>query len=533
MSLASFSKRFAPSALPQLEAKLLAEQTRRAQRMRLSTDFAAFAADRLKIRTKSGSIEPFMFNRAQRFIHDRLEAQRGETGRVRALILKGRQQGCSTYVGGRFYHRTINASGVRTFILTHEDQATQNLFDMVDRFHAHMPDAERPVTGHANAKELNFDSLDSGYRVATAATKGAGRSSTIQLFHGSEVAFWPHADTHAAGVLQAVPDLPDTEVILESTANGIGNFYHSTWRDAETGRNDFVAIFVPWFWQEEYRKPVTETFALDSEEVEYAGLYGLDPEQMAWRRSKITELKDPALFRQEYPATAAEAFQQSGHDSYIAPALIARARKAKCEANGPLVIGFDPAWMGEDRHSMAFRRGRRVERIESKMKLDTMAAAGWCKQVIDKEKPKRFFLDVGGVGAGIYDRLVEMGYGKIVAAINFGSAPFEPPPLDEHGKPSGGPLNRRAEMWMKSKEWLEDPAGASIPDLDSLQADACGPTYTWDSNSRLKLESKDHMRARNVISPDEWDAVALTFAEPVASAAGFSRKLVYPKSGVA
>jgi hypothetical protein len=88
-------------------------------------------------------------------------------------------------------------------------------------------------------------------------------------------------------------------------------------------------------------------------------------------------------------------------------------------------------------------------------------------------------------------------------------------------------------MWMTSREWLEDPAGAAVPDLDSLQADACDPAYTSDSNARLKLEAKDHMRARGVKSPDEWDAVALTFAEPVAPDAGFSRRLEYPASGVA
>src|SRR5262249_59037905 len=95
---------------------------------------------------------------------------------------------------------------------------------------------------------------DSGYKVGTAGTKAVGRSSTIQLFHGSEVAFWPFADTHAAGILQAVPNEDNTEIILESTANGIGNFFHQAWRDAEAGKNDYIAIFVPWFWQEEYRR---------------------------------------------------------------------------------------------------------------------------------------------------------------------------------------------------------------------------------------------------------------------------------------
>src|SRR5262245_12489494 len=83
----------------------------------------------------------------------------------------------------------------------------------------------------------------------------------------------------------------------------------------------------------------------------------------------------------------------------------------------------------------------------------------------------------------------------------------------EEGK--GGPANRRAEIWLKSREWLEDDAGASIPDLDSLQADACGPGYRYDSHSRLLIEAKDDMRKRGIPSPDEWDAVALTFAEPV------------------
>jgi hypothetical protein len=485
------------------------------------------------IRTKSGAIRPLALNRAQRHIDTELERQRRATGKVRALILKGRQQGCSTYVAGRFFRRVTQAPGVRVFILTHEEAATQNLFEIVVRFHDHCPEDAKPATGAANAKEFYFDALDSGYKVGTAGTKGVGRSSTIQLFHGSEVAFWPHAETHAAGALQAVADVPDTEVILESTANGLGNFFHRTWRDAETGANDFVPIFVPWFWQDEYRKAVPEGFVTSDEEREYAALYGLDAGQIAWRRAKIAELKDPALFKQEYPATAAEAFQASGHDSFIPPSLVARARKGSSAASGPLVIGFDPAWMGDDRHGMAWRRGRRVEKVESRRKLDTMQAAGWVKQVIDADRPKRLFLDVGGVGAGVYDRLVEMGYGQVVRAVNFGAAPFEPPPRDANGVPSGGPLNRRAEMWMKSKEWLEDPAGVRLPDLDPLQADACGPTYSYDSNSRLKLESKEHMRARGAKSPDEWDAVALTFAEPVAPDAGFSRKLDYPKGGVA
>ena len=287
--------------------------------LRFKSDLEAYAQACLTIRGKDKVARPFIFNRAQKHIHAQLEAQKKATGKVRALILKGRQQGCSTYVGARYYHQATHGQGARVYILTHQDTATQNLFDIVKRYHDNCPDWMRPSTGNASAKELFFNKLDSGYKVGTAATKGTGRSATIQYFHGSECAFWPHADDHIAGVLQAVPDAPGSEIILESTANGVGGTFHSMWRDAETPGNEFIAIFVPWYWQDEYARPLPVGFALDEEEQTYARLYGLSPERMAWRRIKIAELRDPALFKQEYPANAAEAFQQTGHDSSFGP----------------------------------------------------------------------------------------------------------------------------------------------------------------------------------------------------------------------
>ena len=484
-------------------------------RQRLKDDLGHYATRCLKIRAKDGKIVPLLLNEAQAYLHSRLEAQKAKTGKVRALVLKGRQQGISTYVGGRFYHRVTHHKGLRCFILTHEQDATNNLFGMVDRYHQHCPALVKPSTSAANAKELFFDRLESGYAVGTAGAKATGRSQTVQLFHGSEVAFWPNAQLHFAGVVQAIPDLPGTEIILESTANGMGGEFHERWQQAEQGIGDYEAIFIPWFWQAEYRRTVPSGFVLDDEEREYQQAHGLDLEQMAWRRNKVAEMKDPLLFKQEYPATAAEAFQMSGHDSYIPSQLVLKARKTNSEPSGPLVIGYDPAWKGADRHSMAFRRGRKVLRVESRSKLDTMAGAGWAKQVIDTEKPAKMFIDVGGVGAGVYDRLCEMGYGDIVVAINFGSSPLEPQPLDEAGRPKGGAANRRAEMWMKSKDWLNEPAGVDIPDTDALQADACAPGYKYDSLTRLVLESKEDIRKRGLRSPDEWDAIALTFAAPV------------------
>lgn len=492
----------------------------------------------LRIRPKSGGeLVPFTMNRAQEYVHSRLEEQRARTGKVRALILKGRQQGISTYVGGRFYHRVTHNKGMWCYILTHEQDATDKLFSMVDRYHENCPDLVKPITGNSNSKELSFLKLNSGYAVGTARTTAVGRSQTLQLLHGSEVAFWPNAATHFAGVVQAVPDIPGTEIILESTANGMGGEFHERWEQAERGDGDYITIFVPWFWQEEYQRIAPPDFRPTEEELEYMALHQLSLGRIVWRRAKIAELRDPVLFKQEYPATPVEAFQTVGHDSYIPGELVLRARKRHVEPSGPLVIGYDPAWKGGDRiavegarkheidrHSMAWRRGRKVIKVESRRGLDTMEAAGWLKHVIDTERPARVFIDVGGVGAGVYDRLKEMGYatktsqggkGEIVRAINFGSSPFEPNPVDRDGRPKGGYANRRAEMWGKSKEWLQDIAGVDLPDINSLHADACAPGYKYDSLSRVLLESKDDMRARKLPSPDEWDAVALTFAEPV------------------
>lgn len=479
-----------------------------AVRQKLKDDFAHYASRCLKIRTKAGAIEPLQLNQAQRYLHDKLEAQRKATGKVRALVLKGRQQGISTYIGGRYYWRVSHRRGTRVFILTHEQSATDNLFGMANRYHEHCPALVKPATGAANAKELNFPALDSGYEVGTAGTKAVGRSKTIQMFHGSEVAFWPFASSHFAAVIQAVPDLPDTEIILESTANGIGGEFHERWQQAEAGVGDYEAIFIPWFWQDEYRREPGSDFTLDEEEAEYAAAHGLDLSQMAWRRAKIAELKDPLLFKQEYPATAAEAFQTTGHDSFIKAEPVLRARKTTCQGFGPLVLGVDPARFGDDRFSIGWRQGRKVHKVESRGKIDTVQGANWVKQVIDRDRPARVFVDVGAMGAGVVDILRSWGrpYSDVVRPINFGDA----------AQDANRYRNRRAEMWARSRDWLDEAGGADLPDLDSLHADACGPGYKYDVNQRLQLESKEDMRKRGIRSPDEWDSIALTFAEPVA-----------------
>lgn len=486
----------------------------KAIRQRLKDDFEHYAAKCLKIRTKAGKVVPLELNAAQRHIHAQVEEQRARTGKVRAIILKGRQQGCSTYIEGRFYWRVSHSKGVRAFILTHEEEATNNLFELAERYHENCPSLVRPSTSAANAKELHFDKLDSGYKVGTAGNKAVGRSSTVQLFHGSEVGFWPNAQQHAAGILQAIPDEEGTEVFKESTANGVGNYFHKEWQDAEAGLSEFIAIFVPWYWTQEYRKEVPEGFTLDTEEAEYREAYGLDIEQMAWRRAKIIELKDATLFKQEYPATAAEAFQVSGADPYIPSTLVLKARKAETEPYGDKRLGVDPARFGDDRTSICFRQGRKVHWIKSHTKKSTMEVAGLVVVAIKEALADQCAIDVGGLGAGVYDRVVE-----IVTAADWDGPKCQVVQVNSAESPIDAKkyTNKRAEMWGEIKEWLEKQP-ASIPDSDEMQADLTQIRYAYDSNNALKMEKKEDMKKRGFRSPDMADSLGLTFAKPVVRA---------------
>jgi hypothetical protein len=477
-------------------------------RSRLKNNFVHYADKCLKIRTKQGLVLPFKLNKSQLYSHKLIEHQKLVTGKVRVIALKGRQCGFSTYTGGRIFHGVSHRRGVRAFILTHEGEATSNLFEMSKRFYDNCPQIVRPALGACSAKELSFTLLDSGYKVGTAGNAGVGRSSTIQYFHGSEVALWENASEHAKGILQAIPGDAGTEIILESTARGVGNYFHEQWQQAESGFSEFIPIFLPWFWQDEYQRDIDKDFQIIEGEHELIRHYDLSAPQLIWRRKKIIELSAGGgdglkAFNQEYPNNAVEAFTTSGDDTYISPNLVMAARKTKAEGVGKLIIGADPARFGDDRTSIIFRRGRCAYNLTSYTKKDTMEVAGILYQLIKDHNPDRVCVDIGGLGAGVVDRLHELVGKELVIGINAGSTPLDQSLYS----------NKRAEMWGLTKQWLEDKP-SSIPDSDSLHADLCNIKYSFDSNSRLKMEPKETMKKRGVRSSDEADALGLTFALP-------------------
>lgn len=480
-----------------------------AEKLRLLvTNLEAYCAHCLRIKDKDGAIRPFTWNRAQKHIHAKLEEQRERIGMVRALVLKARQQGASTLIGARFYHRAATTRGKSVFVLAHEQRGTDNLYEMVRRFQQYNPLA--PHTGATNAKELVFDLLDGGYKLATAGTKDVGRSHTTQLLHGSEVAFWANMHQHLAGIGNTVPDvhMNGSEVILESTANGIGNPFHAMWQDAEAGLSEYIPIFVPWFWSDEYRAPVRPGFELSPEDVHYQEAYGLDLGQMQWRANKIASYgaEHAWLFSQEFPASAPEAFRSpTGNSLVSAEDVMAAVSSRHLDPDAPLVIGCDPAGDGDapgDRTAIAFRRGRVVPRIEYHAKLGAMQVAGKLAEYNRDMGPSMIFIDKGGLGAGIFDRLRELSVP--VMGVNAAERAREPELYE----------NRRAEMWWTMAQWLADRP-CRIPNDPALISDLCAPQPDLSSNGRRMVEKKDRMKRRGVRSPDGGDAVALTFAEPV------------------
>lgn len=498
---------------------------------RLRDSFPYFARHCLFIRDKDGLLRPFVMNRAQRYLHDRIEEQLKRTGKVRAIVLKGRQMGISTYIEGRNFHKTWGGEGLTAYILTHEQGATDNLFGMAHRFQENVPLEFRHPTKASNAKELAFSDNDCAYAVATAGSKEAGRSRTIQLFHGSEVAFWPNADTHITSlVTTALADAVGTEGILESTANGVGNVFHGLWTAAVRGEDDFEPIFIPWWWEEKYVRNCPVDWEPSKEWREYGEAHDLEWPQLYWafckNRVMATSISEPEdkpcwKFMQEFPSTPEEAFNTSGN-SFISGLLIAKARKPAetIPGVGPIIIGVDPARGGGDKTGVIDRCGRRMgQRIcERWDESDTMVIVGRIVTLIKKFNPAMVNIDAGTFGAAIIDRLVELGYGHVVNAVNFGGSPLGI-------GPTGDELyaNRRAEMWDNLRDWFQHPLGIQMPDDDVLASDLTsviwgkGETH-HNSANELVLSSKDKIRERMKFSPDLGDAAALTHAIPYQAA---------------
>ena len=199
-------------------------------------------------------------------------------------------------------------------------------------------------------------------------------------------------------------------------------------------------------------------------------------------------------------------FEAENEDQFIPSELViaARQREVETSEHDEVVIGVDVARFGDDRTVIAICQGRDAhsEPWRELREMDTMQVAARVAMEIDRVRPDATFVDEGGLGAGVVDRLHQLGYR--VQGVNFGAKP--------DGLGTLKVANKRAEMWARMREWL---AGGAILDNDALEFDLTGPGYRHDANNAILLEKKEDMKKRGAPSPDMADALALTFAYPV------------------
>ncbi len=230
--------------------------------------------------------------------------------------------------------------------------------------------------------------------------------------------------------------------------------------------------------------------------------------------SRTVEGTDKAIYEQiiaEYGEDSREArievygeFPSVGDDQFISPRVVDdAAKRAKYkDPNAPIVLGIDPARSGADATVIVARQGRDLLAIRRYRGDDTMTVVGHVIEAIEEFKPALTVLDEGGLGYGILDRLTEQRYK--VRGVNFGWKAKNPVMWG----------NKRAEMWGAVREWLKT---ASVPEDRQLKADLIGPKIKPNSSGTIFLESKKEMKARGLASPDAADALAVTFAYPLAS----------------
>lgn len=308
------------------------------QRLRCRHDFEFWAVRCAKIYDKTTrKIIPFRLNRAQRRVLSVLEDQRLSGRPLRLIVLKARQWGCSTLI--QLYMAWIQLCHRRNWnslICAHVKDSAANIRGMYSLMLENYPvemlpddgDSEpvapgfRPYERSQNVREI----AGRGCRVtlASAENQDSMRGADISMAHLSEVAFWPSTvkrspEAFVQAICGSVTMEPYSLVVMESTANGVGNFFHSEWQRCLLGRGDKVAVFVPWYEIEIYTMEVPDAEALWRSLDKYErNLWeaGLTLEQIAWYHYKRLSYGADTQMHAEFPSNPVEAFANTGHNVF-------------------------------------------------------------------------------------------------------------------------------------------------------------------------------------------------------------------------
>lgn len=339
---------------------------------RIQNDFDFYARKLLKIVTK-GQIIPFNLRREQKILNNIVRAMKICNLPVRIIVLKARRLGFSTEIEGMGTQETTTRPFRRAKVVAHLGDSSEEIFEMTKIMYDELNPAFRPIIRYSTRTQLLFENpkddlrpdnpgLRSKFTVATAGSKAIGRGGENTFLHLSEAAHYDETSGLTTGLLQTVDEEPDTSVFVESTANGVGNWYHDQYWGHKEGKEQLIAdlirdyedvdklcchfeeypgpigylpLFFPWHEFVGNRIPIsTESEreymenSLDEEEQELIDRFGVDYEQLKWRRAKLSSLAETAegispleLFKQENPSSDEEAFLATGRGFFDAKAL--------------------------------------------------------------------------------------------------------------------------------------------------------------------------------------------------------------------
>ncbi len=301
-----------------------------------------------------------VINPAQEQLVNEAERELYEYGQIRIIVLKARQMGQSTIIEAIIFALSILYQDFQSLIVSHESESAEHILGMTKRYWTTYPFKRFHDEQYNGRKQLAWSDLGSNIVVATAKNIGAGRSKTLHALHASEVAFWDNPDELITGLRQAIPSIGLTAIFFESTANGIGNFYHATWQDAKLKRNEFTPMFFPWFWDPMYtahniprhsQGAYSNLRDPDDDEKKLISM-GVTEAKLLWRRWAIANLCQNNLdkFKQEYPSTPEEAFLSTGRNVFPLNDLLAHYQPMKPK------VGFLRR-IGRDIHFIEDRQG--------------------------------------------------------------------------------------------------------------------------------------------------------------------------------
>jgi hypothetical protein len=313
---------------------------------------------RLWITTKAGQFVPLEINFTQRYILNIIKKLWKGGKPIRMLILKARQEGVSTLIEAIIYCIISTKENLSGGIVADDKDGANHLFNMSKLYYENTEGHLKPEIERSNRKELKFKDRRSVINIHTANEPNAVRKYTYRIVHLSEFCMFPYPNELMVALSQTVPELPQTLMVIETTAKGKGKkliegrkgngsaYFHKEWVKAKKGETDWIPVFIPWFWDKDYQFPIY----LDSEREEIKKT--LDPEEkvlletineltgkpvtlenIKWRRYYIKNKcgGDVEKFHQEYPSTDEEAFVSGGRPRFRVP-ILREARKRCVES---------------------------------------------------------------------------------------------------------------------------------------------------------------------------------------------------------